>query len=237
MEFFSEEDLRQSFLKKADFKLWCPKPKPGPVHAAMESTCSEGRADWVWATLDYCMPTHFHPMTYDLMQQPTCSRILAALSMKKRQTHEVIYSFAGVSRPTFRRLFGELIDAGLVHLKDKYVYLGPTFELPNLEICSFEFKLYNWRRALRQARRYRSFSHRVYVVMPQTGIRRAMNELELFKRSNIGLICHNSDGTSRKIVTSRKSKPTCTSHHIQAIGFLGNCEIATLPNLLAVHTR
>lgn len=223
MTFRWEEDLRQSFQLHADSALWCPSPKPGPVRSAIESTCSDGRADWVWATLQCSLSDDIDQLTYDLMQQPTCSRILAALRFKRRQPDAALYSAAGVSRRTYRRFLIDLLDSRLISTDNAgFVRLGPAFQMPDIEICSFEFKLQNWRRALQQARRYRSFSHRVYVVMPSTGVGRAVRQADSFRRFNIGLIRHDSDGTTTRLIASRKRQPSCPSHHIQAIGLLGS---------------
>lgn len=223
MTFTCEEDLRQSFLRQADSALWCPSPKPGPVRSAIESTCSDGRADWVWATLHCALSRCLGQVTFDLMQQPTCSRILAALKVKRRQPEDVLYSAAGVSRRTYRKLLADLLNSKLVTMdKTGLLGLGPTFRMPDIEICSFEFKLENWRRAFQQARRYRSFSHRVYVVMPRRGVTRALRHADSFRRFNIGLIQHESDGTSARRIASRKRTPSSPAHHIQAIGLLGS---------------
>jgi len=219
MAFRWEEELRQSFQQHAEPSLWCPSPKPGPVRSAIESTCSDGRADWVWATLNCSMPAN--PVAYELMQQPTCSRILAALRVKRRQTDDLLYSVAGVSRLTYRRFLSHLLDSGLISTdKAGLVSLGPSFQIPDIEICSFEFKLQNWRRAFQQARRYRSFSHRVYVVMPPAAAHRAAENVVSFRPFNIGLIRHDADGISTRLILSKKKQPACPSHHIQAIGFL-----------------
>lgn len=221
MSFRWEEDLRRSFQQHAASTLWCPRPKPGPIRAAIESTCSDGRADWVWATLRCSLPDNIPALSYELMQQPTCSRILAALRTKSRQPEEMVFYFAGVSRRTYRMFLDQLLDTGLVSFdKAGFMKLGPRFPTPDIEICSFEFKLKDWRRALQQARRYRSFSHRVYVVMPNTGVGRAIQHIDSFRRSNIGLIQHDSDGISNRLIVSKKRKPSCPSDHIQAIGLL-----------------
>lgn len=224
MSFRWEEDLRQSFLRHASPALWCPSPKPGPIHSAIESTCSEGRADWVWATLNASIPDEIDPVAFDLLQQPTCSRILAALRVRRRQSDDRLFSAAGVSRTTYRRFRRILLEAGLIRADATgMTRLGPAFQFPDFEICSFEFKLHDWRRALYQARRYRSFSHRVYVVMPPRPAQRILQqESPAFRRLNVGLIRHDNDGESARLIASRKRTPASPSHHIQAIGFLSS---------------
>jgi hypothetical protein len=115
----------------------------------------------------------------------------------------------------------ELVESGLVSDlgKGRYV-LGPRFGLPQIEICSFEFKLKNWRRAFYQAKRYRTFSHRVFVVMPCSTVGRVNGALEHFRRFNIGLISHGAKGVSEQLLPSRKREPLSRAGFIRALGML-----------------
>lgn len=54
-------------------------------------------------------------------------------------------------------------------------------------VISFELKLYNWRRAVVQAFRYKSFSNAAYVVLPNDSINNALTNIELFENYQIGL--------------------------------------------------
>lgn len=77
---------------------------------------------------------------------------------------------------------------------DKNVILEPNglFGIPDImintnEIISIEAKLKNWKRALRQAYRYKSFSEESYVFMDETYISSPLKNIEEFKKYNIGL--------------------------------------------------
>jgi hypothetical protein len=110
---------------------------------------------------------------------------------------------------------------GLVHDQgDGRYVLGPQFSLPQIEICSFEFKLENWKRAFQQAKRYRTFSHRVFVVMPTRTVQRVNGALEHFRRFNVGLIAHDPGGSSKRILPSVKREPTSGTCFIRALGML-----------------
>ncbi len=56
------------------------------------------------------------------------------------------------------------------------------------KIITIELKLKNWKRALAQAFKYKSFSDKTYVCMDQNNIYPALKNLEMFKKYNIGLI-------------------------------------------------
>ena len=221
MSFPSEEDLRQSFLKHASPSLWS-RPVPGcRVRTAVESTCSEGRADWVWAGIACNWPESVGPGVAELLQQPTCSRILEVLKPQAVRRESFLYARSGVGVPTFRRWLIELVQTGLVcDLGDGRYVLGAQFAVPQIEICSFEFKLDNWKRAFYQAKRYRTFSHRVFVVMPPRTVGRVNGAVEHFRRFNIGLIAHDGNGISEQVLPSRKREPISRAGFIRALGML-----------------
>jgi hypothetical protein len=221
MSFVSEEDLRQSFLRHASPTLWS-RPDPGwRVKTALESTCSEGRADWVWAGIACDWAHALGSEVAELLRQPTCSRILETLKPQAVRRGSFLRARSGVAAPTFRRWLAALVATGLVSdLGGRRYVLGPRFTLPQIEICSFEFKLENWRRAFYQAKRYRTFSHRVFVVMPARTAGRVNGALEHFRRFNIGLIAHNADGMSEQLLGSRKREPVSRAAFIRALGML-----------------
>lgn len=78
---------------------------------------------------------------------------------------------------------------GLFWVPD-YVYYNKHKN--NTAIISFELKLKNWKQAVKQAFRYKSFSNASYVVLPMHIIELAKNNIEVFKRYNIWLILFSS---------------------------------------------
>lgn len=63
----------------------------------------------------------------------------------------------------------------------------PDIMINNKEIISIEAKLKNWKRALIQAYRYRSFSKKAYVFMDNDYIDVPLENIKEFKKFNIGL--------------------------------------------------
>lgn len=57
----------------------------------------------------------------------------------------------------------------------------------NINVVSFELKLTDWKTAIIQAFRYRSFSDKVFVVMPEDTVKRAVAHTDQFDRYGIGL--------------------------------------------------
>lgn len=56
-----------------------------------------------------------------------------------------------------------------------------------ISIISIELKLEDWQRAAKQAFRYKSFSNLSYVVLSRKNFKSALNNIDLFKKYNIGL--------------------------------------------------
>ena len=56
-----------------------------------------------------------------------------------------------------------------------------------INVVSFELKLTDWKTAIIQAFRYRSFSNKVYVVMPEDTVKRAVEHTDQFGQYGIGL--------------------------------------------------
>lgn len=219
-----EADLSESFHEHVEPRLWSRQPL-GTWVSTMESTCSEGRADIVWGRFspEYC-PTQIAPYA-ELFRNLTASRILACvLRHRAAQTQDALLKCTGVSLPVLRKWIGELrFHELLIETKDQRFKAGQLARtLPMVEICSFELKLKNWQRALYQATRYRSFSHRVFVVMPEDGAVPAFENRSSFIKANVGLISHSKTGHSEVLVRPSKRKPHATYRTIMALGMLGD---------------
>nr|WP_315155068.1 hypothetical protein [uncultured Flavobacterium sp.] len=78
---------------------------------------------------------------------------------------------------------------GLFGVPD-FVYYDKRDE--KIELIAFELKLKNWKQAIKQAFRYKSFSNLSYVVIPSVSVDSAFKNIELFKKYNIGLAGFNS---------------------------------------------
>jgi hypothetical protein len=108
----------------------------------------------------------------------------------------------------------------LTEVSSRRYVLGPSYSEPEIEICSFEFKLHDWKRAFYPAKRYRTFSHRVYVVMPPAAAKRVNGSLAAFRTFNVGFITHGADGSSQKLLSCKKRRPNSRSGFIRALGML-----------------
>jgi DNA-binding transcriptional ArsR family regulator len=219
--FNSESEFGDCFMRSVNPSLWSRSHNRITVLSAHESDCSDGRADWIWASSSDRWPNSWTERTAEALQNPTSSRILAYLKLSSPRSERFLRGKLGVTESTFDRSIRELIKLGLIEsTNDRCFLLSPNAELPDLEICAFEFKLENWQRAFYQATRYRSFAHRVFVVLPESTADRAQSHLDAFRLQNVGLISYSSENGAHRVQTSNKRKPRSRSSFIQAIGML-----------------
>lgn len=90
----------------------------------------------------------------------------------------------------------KMVNTCVKELRNNYrdIVLEPNglFGIPDImikdkEVVSIEAKLKNWKRALIQAYKYRSFSKKSYVFMDIDYINAPLENLDEFKKYNIGL--------------------------------------------------
>jgi DNA-binding transcriptional ArsR family regulator len=213
-----ESELSRSFQEHARPSLWTRR-STGKWVLAHESTCSEGRADIVWGRFEPGQsPARFREHSA-LLRNPTASRLLAALRQRSAQSEGDLLQRLGVTPPVLRKWLRALVEAGFVVETSAHRYRAiSSHVLPVVEICAFELKLKDWRRALYQATRYRSFSHRVFVVMPSESADTAFRYQDSFRKANIGLVGHDTTGNSRVLIRPLKRQPNAGYRTIMALG-------------------
>ena len=144
----------------------------------------------------------------ELLRQETCCRIVVALCVKQPKSVKRVAFEAARSHETVRYWLRRMERESLVQaISSRGYVLGPKSNLPNCEICCFEGKLRNWRRALYQATRYRAFAHRSFVVMPERYVRSAEAQLQLFRLARVGLLALDDEGYLRVIMKPRLKQP------------------------------
>ncbi len=95
------------------------------------------------------------------------------------------------------------INFGNSYLKEcRGLFVVPDFvfytkQQKNVSVISFELKLKDWKKAVNQAFRYRSFSDISYVVLSSKSIDVASRNMKMFERYNIGLARFDADGDFR----------------------------------------
>lgn len=124
----------------------------------------------------------------------------------QKKTYEMrIYSMFETEELMAQK-FSEFLEKRIVNKSIDYVteLLGVdgipdcvVFEKTNKNIkyvISYELKLKNWKRAMKQAFRYKLFSNEVYVVMDKKYINSALKNINEFYHYNIGLASFSCKG-------------------------------------------
>jgi len=97
--------------------------------------------------------------------------------------HEMSLRFEEFLRTNFGNTYLKE-QSGLFGVPD-FVFYAKKEE--DFAFISFELKLKNWKRAAKQAFRYKSFSNASYVVIGSSYGNAALNNIDFFKQYNIGL--------------------------------------------------
>lgn len=93
---------------------------------------------------------------------------------------------------------------GLFGVPDFVFYAKQEEEV---SIISFELKLKNWKKAAKQAFRYKSFSNISYVVLASKSANAALNNIALFEKYNIGLAKFDTDSDFKILYKPKSSTP------------------------------
>lgn len=87
----------------------------------------------------------------------------------------------------------------------------------DISIVAFELKLQNWKKAIVQAFRYRSFSNISYVVMPVNKVSAAAKNINMFKQFNVGLATFDIEMVFNVIFEPNFEEPFSDQMHDQLL--------------------
>jgi len=100
-------------------------------------------------------------------------------------------------------------EKGLFGIPDLVIATSNPFQKSPVGVMflAFEMKLKNWKRALIQAFKYRSFAHKAYVLIDHAHVKPAKKNLHMFKRSNVGLLSIDDSGKIKRHYQPRYRRP------------------------------
>ena len=153
------------------------------------------------------------------LRSPAKASLLAVLRYGASRRREYLTRTTGLSDRSLYDHIGQLAEADLVRVgEDGSVSLGRPLPWSMVDIVAYEAKLSDWRRALRQAIGYRSFSHSVRVVMPVRAAEHARKLAQVFHSNGIGLIAIEENGHSHIKIRSRRQRPSSRRLYLMAVG-------------------
>lgn len=114
---------------------------------------------------------------------------LSQLNEKKIISLDEYVALYGVSSKTARKQLEHFAEADFLKcLKNNHYQISKSYK-PIIEtVISIEAKLRSWKRALGQACRYKRFSNFSFVLLPYDSSASARDNIELFKKYEIGLL-------------------------------------------------
>ncbi len=109
----------------------------------------------------------------------------------------------------------KLTEEGFVEPISDAFKVSRRYEAHAQTIVAIEAKLTNWKRAISQAYKYHWFSHYSFVLLPESQVRSAKENLDRFKRLKVGLASIDSEGRVELIYTPPRRKPYSPSMEMQ----------------------
>ena len=207
--FETEDQLLRTFdvaIRRSD--LWVDLPnrkmltmkEVGGIHGCVDRMI-------ISLATDHCIVSS----ACELLRHETCCRIFEALNSKRPKSTDQVANEIARSNRTVHKWLSSMTQASLARRIAGHRYVrAESSSLPNCKISSFEGKLRDWKRALYQATRYRAFSHRSFVVMPEHQIKPAKAQLQRFKLARVGLIAIDRYGRLRILHRPRPCRPRCS---------------------------
>lgn len=115
-------------------------------------------------------------------------RLLKIISRSAGIKIELISERTKLNRRKTLLAITNLINLNLVQIKNDEVYPQNEYVRTVTKTIAIEAKLKNWQRALKQAYRYKWFSHKTFVCLPVDSINPALKNIEKFKQMGVGLL-------------------------------------------------
>lgn len=154
--------------------------------------------------------SHLYHGSEKTMQIPinrwhTISIILAFMKKKQFRTPNYIIQNTGLSQNIIIRDLNFLCRLGICEKNNVGNYrFVEDFEMPIAHIHSFELKMSNWKRALFQAIRYKTFSEYTSIVMPFEKEQILLQNIDSFKERNIGVLLFDAYSCETKMLYRAK---------------------------------
>lgn len=182
--FPSELDLVDNFERLFDCFL------NNGVLLEREFNCGFGIADAV--IFDYKKETSL----LDLAKiSPEWAYTLKVLPYRKNFCIDLVLELSGASLSSSRKAIKDFIQAGFCQDKGNGIYIkNRQPRALCTSVVAIEAKLKDWKKALWQATRYKTFANESWVVLDRRYSRPAISNLTEFKKFNIGLATFSTDG-------------------------------------------
>lgn len=148
---------------------------------------------------------------------------VSILSLIQKKEHvsfdDIIYITRSPERKVLSSL-SSLINAGFVSFRKGYYSSHKKYADVLTDSIAIEAKLKDWRRALKQAYRYKWFSNKSFVFLPLENIEIPKKNIVLFKKYNVGLAGVSRDKGIEVIYSPKKEAPISDNMRISLNEYL-----------------
>lgn len=142
------------------------------------------------------------------------SKILSCLSYKRGYTINYISIKTGISEHLLEKMLSQLVKRKVLNQDDKNKFMiNESIIIPQIDFISFELKMENWKRALFQSIRYKTFSDYVYIVMPIEKQKLLEKNSEVFISNNIGVALYDEKLGDMKVMIKPKKNQNKSKMH------------------------
>lgn len=122
-------------------------------------------------------------------------------------TEEYFDEIGALSQRHKRNALNWLVSSGFVDRNGNKIKTANNLRKHITTAIGVELKLRKWKDALKQAHRGRSFADYRYVALDEDHIEAALENLNMFRESNVGLISINEDGGCTKHFEPNRINP------------------------------
>ena len=151
-------------------------------------------------------------------------KILSIIENSRSITLNEIKDKTKASNQLINRSLKILEGEKLIIRKDDKIILKNKYMNSLKNSIAIEAKLTNWRRALKQAYRYKWFCDSSYVCLPSVNIQSALSNIDSFKQMNVGLFSLDSNNQINIFFSPKPAKPICKEMNI----LLNECLLSQL---------
>jgi len=132
--------------------------------------------------------------------------ILDIIKNKKEISLDWLLDLTKSSKRQINNSLSILVNENIISEKWKNNFCFTDYNTDISDCIAIEVKLKNWKRALHQAHRYKWFANQSYVLLPESNIKPALKQIEMFKTFNVWLIWFEKDRIIKHFIPN-KEKP------------------------------
>jgi hypothetical protein len=120
---------------------------------------------------------------------------------------DIIINTTRSSKNEIMKTLEKLVANKYVKLKGINLLIDKVYELPFNENFAIEAKLKDWKRALKQAYRYKWFAEYSYVVIDAHYSSSAIKNIDTFEKYNVGLATITTNGELKRYYNPKRQQP------------------------------